>query len=739
MISPLDPGSVQRGTTQSPGQSQVVALRVAIIGAVLLGLFAIVFFRLWYLQVLSGNSLAAQASNNRKRVVPITAPRGDILDRRGNVLVRNRRAQIVELAPSSLPEPERVVAAEYGKSLSDWATRIINAHSADKFAKWSDEGFPESIRLRFPKPRIPALNDPKVIEAYDDAGEPEELPKLRQRYERLAGVLRLSPDEVRRRVIKSLYLLPYAAIPLLKEAPKTIVWYIAENAELFPGVSTTQRYVRSYPHGEAAAQLFGQVGAVPIDPDTGKATYRKYEKLNPAAQVGLNGLELQYDTYLRGSDGEVQSTVDAAGNVIGEPVVKQPRSGDQLQLTLDLDLTERARKSLAVGSQFNPYGRPGAIVALDPRDGAVLAMASNPSFNPAEFVRGVSDEQFQRFITDSGGKPLFNRAIQGGYPAASTFKPVTAFAALANGKIAPDTIVNDGGKVTISDQEFKNAGAAANGAVDLKRAMQVSSDVYFYLLGASLNTLSTPQPLQQWARRFGFGKPTGIDVPGEYGGIIPDIKWRADKADEETDCRRREKIPQNADVYTAGRLGCGISDKRPWSIGDNVQLAIGQGDVSVTPLQSAVLYAAIANGGTIVRPHLARSILDRRGGTKETFDYPARDKIDLAGTGGLEAIRSGLFAAANEPGGTSAGVFGNWPVDRYPIFGKTGTAERVGKEDQSWYAAYVPDEQRPIVVVATVEEGGFGAQTAAPIVGQMLAQWYGVTDAKITAGKSSTR
>lgn len=739
MISPLDPGSLQRGSTSSPGQSQVLALRVAVIGAVLLGLFAIVFFRLWYLQVLSGNSLAAQASQNRKRTVPITAPRGEILDRNGAKLVRNRRAQIVELAPNSLPEPERTVAAEYGQALSSWSDRIIRAHGAEKFQRWTDDGFPESIKRAFPKPTIPALNAPKVIEAYNDAGEPEALPELRRRYERLAGVLQISPDEVRRRVIKSLYLLPYAAIPLSREAPNSVVWYITENAEQFPGVSTTQRFVRSYPQGEAAAQLFGQVGAVPIDPETGKAAYKKYEQLNPAAQVGLNGLELKYDSYLRGQDGEVQSTVDASGNVIGDPVVKEPKAGDKLQLTLDLALTQRARKSLAVGSQFNPYGKPGAIVALDPRDGAVLAMASNPTFDPAEFVRGVSDEQFQRFVNNSGGKPLFNRALQGGYPAASTFKPVTAFAALANGKITPDASVNDGGKVTISDQEFKNAGAAANGAVDLRRAMQVSSDVYFYLLGADLNTTSGVQPLQQWARRLGFGEPTGIDVPGEYGGIIPDRKWRADKKKEEIECRREKKIPQNADVYTAGRLGCGISDKRDWSIGDNVQLAIGQGDVSVTPLQVATMYAAIENGGTIVRPHLARGIQDRSGGTKETFSYAPRRKLDLEGTGGLAAIRAGLFAAANEGGGTSAGVFNNWPTDRYPIFGKTGTAERQGKEDQSWYAAYVPDEEKPIVVVVTVEEGGFGAQTAAPIAGQLLAEWFGVKDAEIIAGKSSTR
>lgn len=748
MISPLDPGSLQRGTTSSPGQSQVLALRVAIIGAVLLGLFAIVFFRLWYLQVLSGNSLAAQASQNRKRTVPITAPRGDILDRNGNVMVRNRRAQIVELAPNSLPEPERTVAAEYGQALSEWSDRVIRVYKAKNFARWSDKGFPKQVLRQFPKPTIPRLNDPKVIAAYTDAGIQQELPELRQRYERLAGVLRISPDEVRRRVIKSLYLLPYAAIPLSKQAEDSVVWYIAENAELFPGVSTSQRFVRSYPHHEVAAQLFGQVGAVPIDEKTGKAAYQKYEKLNPASQVGLNGLELKYDSYLRGQDGEVQSTVDASGNVVGEPVVEQPRAGDKLQLTLDLKLSERARRSLAAGSKFNPQGLPGAAVAIDPKTGAVLAMASNPSFDPAEFVRGVSDARFQEFVNNSGGKPLFNRVLQGGYASGSTFKPVTAFAALAEGKITPTEIISDNGFIKFGEQRFQNAGGTAYGSVDLKKSIQVSSDVYYYTLGARLNSPTPPQPLQQWARKFGFGEPTGIDVPGENGGIVPDTKWRKKLADDEAECRRKAKPPiplgPNYSVYAAAARGCGISDMREWSIGDNVQLAIGQGDVNVTPLQLAVLYAAIENGGTIVRPHLAQAILDRSGGTKETFDYNARRKIDLEGTGGLESVREGLYAAANEGGGTSAGVFGNWPRDRYPIFGKTGTSQKQnaqgGTDDTSWYAAYVPDEKKPIVVVVVVEKGGFGAAKAAPIAGQMLATWFNIEDqVDIVPGDSSTR
>lgn len=741
MISPLDPG---RGSNApSPGQSQVIALRVAIIGAVLLGLFAVVFFRLWYLQVLSGNSLAAQATSNRVRTQPITAPRGDILDRDGNKLVDNLRAQIIELAPNSLPQEERTVAAEYGQALSAWSKSVIKAYDETKFNRWTEKGFPDSVRRQFPKPTIPKLNDPKVVQAYADSSDPSQLTTLRQRYQRLGWLLRLPADEVRRRVIRSLVLLPYGGISLVKRASQSVVDYLAENADQFPGVSTSQRFVRSYPHHGVAAQLFGQVGAIPMDPKTGKSLYEKYDKLDPNSQVGINGLELKYDGYLHGTDGQVKTTVDAAGNVIGTPTTKSPMAGGKLQLTLDLGLAERAQKSLGVGSKFNPYGLPGAVVAMDPHNGDVLAMASNPTFDPASFVRGISDKDFEAFVANNGTKPLFNRALQGGYASGSTFKPVTAFAAVADGKLGPTEQIYDSGSFKNGTQTLHNAGGAAYGSVDLQHALVVSSDVFFYTLGARLNSPTPPQPLQQWARKLGFGEDTGIDVPGENPGIVPDTKWRHDQGEAETKCRRAKHIPQNVDVYTAGRLGCGISDKRPWSIGDNVNLAIGQGDVNVTPLQLAVLYAAIENGGTIVRPHLAQAILDRSGGTQETFSYPARRKVDLEGTGALEAVRNGLYGAANEPGGTSQAVFANWPRDRYPIYGKTGTSQKRnaqgGTDDTSWYAAYVPDPHKPIVVVAVVEKGGFGAEKAAPIVGQMLAQWFNVPQDTIKAGESNTR
>ncbi len=715
MISPLNRGATSGGGV-APAGNQVVAFRVAIIGAVLLGLFAIVFFRLWYLQVLSGDSLAAAATQNRNRTVAITAPRGDIVDRKGNIIVRNKRPRIVELAPGSLPLLERAAANEYGQTLG----------------KWLD--LPEKTREATPRPKIIPLTDASVLRKYAEEGGEKELAELQRRYQRLGELLELPADEIRRRVITRLYLLPYANVPLRTDAEQDVVEYIGENAELYPGVSTTTKYVRSYSRSGAGAQFLGQVGAVPVGKDG--SVDSKFRNLPKSTQVGLNGLEYQYDGYLRGRDGQVRATIDAMGNVLGTPTEVDPTVGQQLQLTLDLPLQNRTQELISAGSAFNPGGLPGAAVAMDPRNGEVLAMVSNPTFNPNIFTKPISQEEFEGFIDENGGKPLFNRVTEAAYPAASTFKVVTSFAALETGVTGVDTPFNDTGEYDLGDRIITNAGKAVNGTISLVPALEVSSDVYFYSMGAKMNEMAG-QPLQKWARRLGYGKKTGIDLPGERAGVIPDRAWRDKKAADETECRRKKGIPQDADVYTAGREGCGISDKRKWSVGDQVNSAVGQGDVQVSPLQSAVAYAAIANGGKIVRPHLARSIQDRTGATIQTFSDRPRDTIEIDQTA-LEAVQRGLYQAANGDRGTSKAVFANWPKDRFPVYGKTGTAE-TPKGDQSWYAAYVPHPTKPIVVVVTVERGGFGAEKAAPIAAEMMKQWFNLQDVEVAAGDSKDR
>jgi penicillin-binding protein 2 len=373
------------------------------------------------------------------------------------------------------------------------------------------------------------------------------------------------------------------------------------------------------------------------------------------------------------------------GVLRGDPLdARQPQQGRQLRLSLDLDVQQAGQDALG--------GRPGGFVAMDVRNGEVLALGSGPSFDPNVFSRPISQATLDALQSEEAGKPLFNRAIQGGYPAGSTFKLVTALAALEGGLITPEDVIVDGGAITIGNQEFTNAGKVPHGPVALRQALSVSSDVYFYLLGKEADTFGDGNLIQRWARRLSLGSPTGIDLPGEAAGIVPTRQWRNElhKADPD-----------------------GV---RIWSVGDNVNTSIGQGDLLASPLQMAVAYATVANGGKVLRPRLGLRIEDSSGRPLQELSgaVARRVKID---PGYRQAILDGLRSAASDPGGTSTPVFEGFPV---PIAGKTGTAETTSGIDQSWYVALAPYPNPRYAVVTTIEGGGFGAETAAPAVRQIL-------------------
>lgn len=684
------------GDRRAPITPQL-ALRVAILGGVALALFAIVFFRLWYLQVLSGDKFLAQATVNRVREVKIQAPRGRIVDRSGKVIVRNRLSVVVELDPAKLPEEERELAGQWAQD--------VNERLAKPKGKRGAKGIPI--------PPIPT----------DD---------LRARYRRLGKVLGLSTGEVHRRVIRSLVLVPYSAVRLKTDVSGSVLAYIAERSEQFPGVTVDETYLRDYPNGSIGAQMLGTVGE--ISPDEKKE--ERFRAVKAGTIIGKSGLERAYDLSLRGTDGKQRIQVDAFGRPVPNPRLKriEPVGGQRLRLSLDLGLERTTQEALAgIGG-----GRPGAAIAMDPGDGAILAMTSHPTFDPALLTKEITQERYDALLgRDSEGPgPLFNRAISGQYPVASTFKAITALASLEKDLISPATTINDPGCIEIGVIERCNAKDQAYGGVDLARALQVSSDVYFYLLGSSSFT-SGGLVLQRYARKLGFDQPTGIDLPGEDDGVIPDPDWREAINKEEIDCRKRKKLSLTMDVYAAAAAGCGISDLRDYDLGDNASLAVGQGDMQATPLQLAVAYAAIANKGRVVVPHLGLEIERANGELVQRIERDPARRVDID-EADRQAVAYGLHLAASADGGTSADVFADWPHDAYPVYGKTGTAERGAKQDQSWYVAYVPHPTRPIVVVATVEEGGFGAATAAPIACRMLAKFYKV-QASCARGASSAR
>jgi penicillin-binding protein 2 len=693
-----------------PAITPQLAVRIAILGGIALGAFAIIFFRLWFLQVLSGEEYVSQARENRTRSVRIAAPRGRIVDRNNRLLVDNRPSNVVEIEPQGLPDRVIDDAATWGQrvtqlSLADAAkVRAIDRQNPDTRA-----GRRARKKMRAQLPKRPA-GERVAIPAIGS-------PQLRARYQELGRVIGMRPRQIHRRVIEQLAVLPFAAVTVRSDVPRSVLAYVEENRKRFPGVAVEQVFLRSYPRGDLAAQLLGNVGQINRE----ELKLRRNRRVTQGTMIGKTGIEYTYDRYLRGTDGAKVLRVDASGAFRGElPRRREPRPGRQLRVSLDMGLQKAGQQAMrdVAGSL------PGAFVAMDPKTGQVYALGSMPTFDPSVFAKPISQATLDQLNSEANGAPLFNRAIGGFYPTGSTFKPITALAALDSGIFSTGTIIQDNGCMKIGIQERCNAGDQPHGPVALERSLQVSSDIYYYTAGRDLNPVKG-QPLQTWSRRLSLGRRTGIDVPNEGRGLVPDAKWRAGQAEIERMCRKKRKIPLSVNVYVAAAQGCGISDMREWSVGDNVSLAIGQGDLQASPLQMAVAYATIANGGRVPRPHLGLEIQDQSGRLVQDIDPGAARNVDIQPEY-AQAIMRGLAAAAQAPGGTSAGVFSGWPHSRLPVHGKTGTAERPPHGDQSWYVAYVPAGARSLIVAVTVERGGFGAETAAPIACRIMRQWYSV-------------
>jgi penicillin-binding protein 2 len=596
-----------------------LALRVAFIGGVCLVMFGVIFFRLWYLQVLSGDKYLAEANNNRVRNITVQAPRGRILDRNGRVLVDNRSGYSVEVNPAKLPADQRAKSALY---------------------------------------------------------------------KRLSRVLGMSPNEIRHTINGKFRAVPFANAVVKPDVSRPVFSYILENQDRFPGVTVEQVFLRAYPNREIAAHLVGYVHEASEE----QLRDKLFRGVSLGDRVGQAGVELTYDRYLRGINGANRVQVDASGVVRGELARRDPRPGHQLRLAIDLGVQERGQRALA--------GRQGAFVAMDVRTGEVRALGSAPSYDPSIFSKQIRQADFTRLSAKVNGEPLLDRAVLGAYPTGSTFKPITAVAALESGVIGTGTTYTDGGSFSLGPgaKLLTNAGGAVYGTIALPQALRVSSDVFFYHLGAQL--FSRPgAPLQRWAARFGIGRKTGIDLPAEASGQLPtkqlgDYLWRHKLTDH------------------------------PWSIGDDVNLAIGQGCLLANPLQMAVAYAAIANGGYVVKPHLGLRVEDREGRTLQELRTPARRHVAIQRQY-RQAILDGLQAAAEQPHGTSYPVFGadvHFPIR---IAGKTGTAQ-TGGLDQSWYVALAPYPHPKFVVAVTVEKGGFGVETAAPAAKQIIAKLFNV-------------
>jgi penicillin-binding protein 2 len=707
-----------------------LAVRVAVLGGLAFVVFGVVFFRLWFLQVLSGEDYVSQARENRVRKVRIEAPRGDIVDRNGTVLVKTRVGPVVQIVPSSLPESVLAQADAFRKArgVAEKARLAAAARlrSLERDIRERRGGATRAERRQ----RRRLARAARRARSIPVPPPPAEAVALRRLYRKLGRVIDVRPRTIHERVVEGVAELPYSNVTIRTAVEREAFNYIRERKEQFPGVDVEKRYLRDYPHKTLGAQLFGTTRE--ISPKELKQ--ERYRGVAPGTRIGADGIEESYDEYLRGTDGFTRVVINALGSRDDRRRMtrREPRQGQRLRLTIDLDLQRAANDALAraVAAAAENGARAGAYVAMDPRNGEVLALGSYPSFDANEFAKPISQKRYDELSSEELGAPLFNRAIAATYPTGSTFKPITAMAALEEGVITPTSTIVDDGAFELGDRVLRNARSASYGALQIPGALTVSSDIFFYELGLQMN--GRGPVLQEWARRLGVGRRTGIDIPGEFGGLIPDAKWRNEGYDAYLKCTKKAKVTPGT---TAALYKCG-GIERPWSAGDNVNLAVGQGDLQATPLQLATAYATIVNGGRVVRPHLGLQVEDGQGRLVEEIRTPPRRRVPFD-PANRAAIMAGLNGAATAARGTSSDVFADFPY-RDMLYGKTGTAERQPNPDQSWYACYVDHPTRPIVVVTTIERGGFGAETAAPAARLILNEWFDLRSSEFRSGSDQT-
>lgn len=615
-------------------------LRIVFLGMLFVSLFSALVMRLYYLQILANSAYAAAAEANQVRLVPIAPARGRILDRNGQVLVRNR--------------PSLTVAVRIDE-MTDRAGTVL----------------------------------------------------------RLATLLGRSPDQIEARLADK-KVLPYAAIPVAEDVPEDKIVYIREHNDQFPGVTAEVRPARVYSNGRLASHILGYTGEITEE----QLRSDRFKGYRLGSIVGRSGVEASYEKDLRGREGLLKLQVNSAGKVQGPPLgSRDPRPGYDVVTTIDARIQAITEESLTLGiakartifdkdSQKRYLASAGGAVVIDPQTGEVLAMASYPDYEPSLFVGGISASEFATLSNDPF-KPLINRVTQAEFPPGSTFKAVTAAAALQSGVASRGGRYPCPGSYQFQDRVFRNWRAGDSGTLSVPQALEESCDTVFYPFGAefwrrfraSLRD-KRPQPeeiLQEYARAFGFGSRTGIDLPFEHDGVVPDNAWL-----QEMHSRFPKAFP-----YTT------------WLPGYTINMTIGQGDLVSTPLQLANAYAAIANGGNLIRPRIGLRITEDDHVIR-TVDPETARKIPVTGAN-LDTVRRGLELVPIS--GTGRSPFVGWPHDRIPLAAKTGSAELQTippKQPYAWFVVYAPARNTRYVVAVMIEEGGRGSEAAAPIARRIL-------------------
>jgi penicillin-binding protein 2 len=542
---------------------------------------------------------------------------------------------------------------------------------------------------------------------------------------RLSQLLKIPVQEMVDRM-NSVKYLPYQPVPVAEDVPKEAVFYIKEHNRLFPGVEYSVASVRDYQQGSLAAHILGSVGEISAD----QLKASPFKGYRPGEIVGKGGVESVYEKWLRGTPGTRGIQVNAQGLVLDNDFGSRPaKPGENLVLTINDKIQRLAEQSLELGiklarqthddngNYFKATG--GAVVVLDPRNGQIVAMASNPTYDPSIFLGGLSQREFATLNAPKTGYPLLDRATAGVYPAGSTFKPFIAAASLKEGFASQGGFYNCPRDYEVpidpTHRKFHNWEAVDHGPITLAQALVISCDTVFYQFGFDFwlkyfRSGKTNELMQRDLFQMGFGEKTGVDLPGEQPGRIPTEPFlRA----------TYKKYPRVFGKYYG------------WLPGDSVNLSIGQGFLLVTPLQMAAAYGAIANGGKLLQPHLGLRIQAPDGRVVQQIRPKLLGHLPISKRQAAY-LREALMGVPER--GTAEFAFTGFPLSQYPVAGKTGTAEVLPKQPYSWFAAMAPAGNPRYVVVAMVEQAGHGSTTAAPVVRRILEGLFGIKSTRLVAG-----
>ena len=679
--------------------------RLGLLAVASLSLFGALFARLWLLQVVEEVKADLEVASNATRTVIVPAPRGRILDRHNVVLVDNRVSVVVAIDWQEYrdlePEVQRTMLERLASTLNRDPAGDPGEEDEGGSSSGTDSGSGES-----------EAGDSVPEGAEGERADPKVTVKFLQK--------RLNDSRFN-------HLRP---IPVAEDIPVETEIFLREQAQLFPTVVVERQTVRAYPYGSLAAHLLGYVG--PLSDEQ----WAKFDKKNDPAkpyeqsdEIGKTGVEATYERFLRGTPGRQVFEVDAAGRIVRELVDRrvEPQPGDDVHLSIDIRIQYKTEEALAAQlARSGSRATSGAAVVVDPRNGQVRAMASWPTYDPAELVGGISQELWAE-LTDPDTKVLSNRAIQEAYPAASTFKLASSYAGLSLGIIQPDVAVADPGthqlcsppRTTDGCLKKNSGGGAGHGYITLPTALTVSSDVYYYKIGEAAYYLSArgdapEDAFQQEIMRLGYGARTGIDLTGESAGRVPTPESNRQLADSVWE-RSRENYDNDEAAW---------QDARRWKVGYSADVAIGQFDTLVTPLQTAMAYSTLANAdGRLYQPSILSHVARSNSATLvKPFEAVITRTIDWRDW--RPAFLEGFAGVTQSPSGTAYSTFSSFPMDRFAVSGKTGTAE-VGdgsnqKRDNSLFVAYGPNPDNNLVVSVMIEGGGFGSQSAAPAAYMIL-------------------